>query len=217
MTPLAISQNGGHNLTKENQVDPTSGQGPEIPSGDEPSKEKGTVAYETYQKVLAEKKARDARLKDAEVKIAAFEKAQQLAEEAKLQEQGQFKTLLENEKALRIQREEELTGLKTGLANSIKRQTLEEKLGGKLKKSEYAAFIPFDRITMDENMRVDEASVTEVAEFFAKEHKELIDFRTQGATPPGTAPKSSPKLSYDSWLKLPLKEQKARMHELIKK
>lgn len=204
-------------MTKE-QVDPTSGGDPKISSGDPDPKDKGTVAYETFQKVLGEKKARDARLKEVEEKLAGFEKAQLEAEEAKLRDQGEFKSLLDKEKTLRLQKEEELNGLKMGLQNSIKRQSLEEKLGGKLKKSEYATFIPFDRISMDpETMRVDEASVSEVAEYFAKEHKELLDFGTRGVTPPGGAPKTSPKLTYESWSKLPLKEQKARMHELIKK
>lgn len=197
------------------QADPTSGGGPDIPSGEPNPKEKGTVAYETHQKLLAEKKARDVRLKEVEEKLSAFEKAQLEAEEAKLRDQGEFKSLLDKEKALRMQKEDELNSLKTGLQNSIKRQALEEKLGGKLKKSEYAAFIPFESIVMDtETMKVDEGSLNEVSETFAKSYKELFDFGGKGSTPPGTAPKSSTPLSYEAWRKLPLKEQKARMHEV---
>lgn len=191
------------------------GISPDSASGNSDPKEDGRVAYETYQKVLREKKSRDEQLKSASEKLAAYEAEKAALEEAKLKEQGEFKALLEKEQAKRKAYEEELSGLKQGLQNSIKKSALEEKLGGKLRKSEYAAFIPFERIAIDpETMKVDDLSLAEVAEEFQKEHKVLFDFGKSGNGIPGTAPKASTKLNYDEWLKLPLKEQKARMHEV---
>jgi len=195
-----------------------SGDSPDNASGNADPKEDGRVAYETYQKVLREKKARDEQLKSVSEKLAAYELEKTSLEEAKLKEQGEFKSLLEKEQAKRKAIEEELTGLKSGLQNSIKKSALEEKLGGKLRKSEYAAFIPFDRIAIDpETMRVDDTSLAEVAEEFQKEHKILFDFGNKGQGLPGNAPKAQTQLSYEQWLKLPLKEQKTRMHEVLKK
>jgi hypothetical protein len=68
-----------------------------------------------------------------------------------------------------------------------------------------------------ETMKVDETALAEVAEEFQKEHKVLFDFGNKGGGLPSGAPKAATSLSYEQWLKLPLKEQKARMSEVIKK
>lgn len=178
----------------------------------------GRVAYETYQKVLKEKKSKDETVKQLAERLAVFEAEKTAAEEKALQDQGQFKTLLEKEQNLRKAKEAELDSLKVGLQNSIKRSSLEEKLGGKLRNPAYAGVIPFDRIIIDpETMQIDETSLAEVAEELQKDHKVLFDFGTKGNVPPGNAPKTSTTLKYEDWLKLPLKEQKARMKDVQKK
>jgi TRAP-type mannitol/chloroaromatic compound transport system substrate-binding protein len=64
------------------------GESPDNASGSADSKEDGRVAYETYQKVLREKKNRDEQLKSVTERLAAFEAEKTALEEAKLKEQG---------------------------------------------------------------------------------------------------------------------------------
>jgi len=191
------------------------GAAPEPDAGGDGGKK--SVSYDSYQKLLSEKKSRDAKLKELEEKMTAIELERQQQEDAKLQEQGQFKALLEKEQASKKELESRLNALQTGLQNSIKRRAVEEKIGTRFKKDEYAAFLPYDQIRIDsETMEIDEESVLSVAELMQKEHRALFEWKTGGKQTPGDAPQATGKLTYDSWLKLPLKEQKARIKDVIK-
>ena len=188
---------------------------------------------ELTQALEAEKKSKERILnesKEYKEKFQAYkskeeELNQQRAkeEEERLREQGQFKTLLE-------QRERELEQLrgsldetkneaqsyKESIQNLKKASAFEREIGGKLKKDSYWTHVDFSRIALNpETGEIDRGSLKETADSFLKEYKELVAFPSGGNLPNGTPNGSSGKLTYEQWKKLPLKDRKLRMKDVV--
>jgi hypothetical protein len=171
---------------------------------------KGKVSYETYSRVLDEKKA-------LKKKVDEFEKGKRDAEEAKLAEQGNFKKLLE-------QREDELKSLKTendGLKSTItgsrKMNAFLNAVTGEIPK-QYLGLIDLEQIALDpQTGKPDEASVKKAARDFEKSYPDVVKRKD-----PNRLPDDAPKggagqlLSYDAWLKLPDSEKASRMKDVDK-
>jgi len=190
------------------------------PVVDDQSK-KDVVAYETYQKVLAEKKSMQAKAQEIESKLAEIEKAQRERDEAKLNEKGEFKKLVE----LRDQEIEKLRNeintvakdrdsFKGNLDDTYKLQAFYDKLPGKIKRQEYLGFVDLESIVIDPDTgTVDSSSVQNVVSNFVENYGDLIE-SSKFAGLPGDAPKGGKKLTVKDWQNLPLKEKKSRMKEV---
>jgi len=141
----------------------------------------GKVSYETYQKVLNEaKKAKEL------AKQLAEDKAK--AEEKRLAEQNEWKTLAEQYKAKFEQTSTILSEQEKSIVNGLKYQEFEKHLGGRLKKRDYATFIDFEKIAINpETKSVDEESVKTVVSGFLKEHSALVEFQGGAKLPNASA------------------------------
>jgi hypothetical protein len=141
----------------------------------------GKVSYETYQKVLNEaKKAKEL------AKQLAEDKAK--AEEKRLAEQNEWKTLPEQYKAKFEQTSTILSEQEKSIVNGLKYQEFEKHLGGRLKKRDYATFIDFEKIAINpETKSVDEESVKTVVSGFLKEHSALVEFQGGAKLPNASA------------------------------
>lgn len=190
----------------------TSGQG-ETQSNSEHT---GTVKYESFQKVLNEKKNVAERLKATEARLAEYERQNKESEERKLKEQGEYKKLLEQ----RDRELEEIRGSKSELErtilDSMKYQAVLDKIGGKLKHRDYMSHIDVDRVSFDpETKALDFNTVESVANDFLKTHSHLVSF--PNAKLPQDAPQAAESISYEQWLKLPAREMKQKMAQVKKK
>lgn len=175
------------------------------------------------ERILNESKEYKEKFQAYKSKEETFLEEQKKAEESRLREQGEYKTLLE-------QREQQLEELKSSLekangetdsykqsiVNLRKASAFERELGGKLKKDSYWTHVDFDKIAVNpENGEIDKASLKTVADGFIKEYKELVSFPVGGNMPNGTPSGSSGKLTYEQWQKLPLKDRKKRMKDVV--
>lgn len=182
-----------------------------------------TVSYQSFSKLLDQKKKTDDKLKEMEEALSLYRSKEKEAEEQKLREQGEYQKLVESrEKDLEeAKREAELernraSDLQKTLIDSAKLQAVVERIPGRVKNKDYMAFIDVDSVAIDpETNTVDMSSVENVANSFLKNHPSLIDFDNRKKLPneagsPGQA------LSYEAWLKLPLKEKREKMGEVMK-
>ena len=184
------------------------GKGNEGHESSQGSTTEDKVAYSSYQKLLAEKKALADRYREQQETLSKIEAERKEAEKKKLEEQGNYKKLLEQERQEREklanklkQTEERETGRRK-LASVIK------SVGGEIDPKFYD-LIDYDEVIVDpETGEVDKLSVTNVVEKIRATYPEII--RAKGG--PGmsqAAPKGAngaATISYDEWRKLPVKE-----------
>lgn len=172
---------------------------------------KDAVAYETYKRLVAQRKADQEKLKAQEErlkKLDEIEAEKQRLEEDKLKTDGNWKALLESREEKLKTLEEELNQTKskveqynTQFVEAAKLQALTDALGGTLKHPSYFNLVDTDKIlTNPETGEIDGESVKKYASSFLQEHKELIAF-SKPKMPDG-APKPTGTLSYDEWTQL---------------
>lgn len=189
---------------------------PEANLVDEQKEKQDVVAYETYQKTLAQEKNARAKVAELESKLNSFVNAQKQAEEAKLNEKGEFKKLVElREQEIEKLKEQlgaiekERDSYKGNLDDTYKLQAFYDKLPGKIKRKEYLSFVDLDSIVVDpETGNIDSGSLQNVVSGFVENYGDLIE-QNKFSGLPGDAPKgSSRKYTMNEWKNLTLKEKK---------
>jgi len=201
----------------------------EDPSGIDPEagggKEKDKVAYDTYKKTFNQLKAKNTAFTDLETKFADLEATVKATSDAKLEEDGELRTLLDAKKeelATAKTTIEELTGnlsvTQKTILESQKLQAVVDLLPGQVKNAKYLDFIDLEKVAFDSELGVfDETSVTNAANAFIKDHSELLDMGN-----PKKLPTDAPEggggvaLTREAWLKLSPADRKKRMGEAIK-
>ena len=174
------------------------------------------VAYETYQKTLAQEKAAKEKARELESKISEYENAKKMQEETKLNEKGEFKKLVElREKEIeRLKNEmtnlsQERDNYKGNLDDTYKLQAFYDKLPGKIKRKEYLGFVDLDSIVIDpESGNVDSDSVQNVVSNFVERYGDLIEQSKFGGLPSDAPKGSTRKYNASEWKTLTLKERK---------
>lgn len=142
-----------------------------IASG-EKDKSQDKVAYETYQKVLAE-------AKNAKEKLRALEAEKQNSLDAKLREQNEWKALAEQKEKSLAETTARLTELESTILESVKLNAFQRHLGGKIKDDAYYQFVDTASIAYNpDTKRVDEESVKSVVADFVKKHSALVEFKS---------------------------------------
>lgn len=163
------------------------------------------VAYETYKKVLDEKKSFQKRLDE-------FERKAKEQMEAELKAKEQYRELYET-------KQKELEEI----ADRLKVKELEtqnyQKMGAFLKNvqgevpQQYWGLIDLDKIIMDDSGKVDEGSVKKAVKDFERNYPEVIK-RAKTQMPNDAAAGAKGSLSYDEWLKLPYEEKRKRQKDV---
>jgi hypothetical protein len=135
------------------------------------------VAYSTYKRVLAEAK------KFKELADTLSKQTEQ-AQESKLKEQNEWKSLAEMHKAKLDETQKELAEKNRAIQDGLKYSEFTRHLGGKLKHSSYANHVDFDKILLNpETGMIEEGSVKSVVAEFIKEHSALVDFGNKPRLP----------------------------------
>jgi len=193
-----------------------------VPSGDIENKtgtasggqESGEVSYSTYKKTLSQLKSLQEKYKDQASALDSFKQKEQEFEQKKLEEEGEYKKLLDLERQKISKFEQERDSYKNKLITAHKLNAFNEKLPSKISNPKYFQHVPVEDILIDpETGLVDESSVDSVVSGFIKEHPTLL--QTKANPMPSDAPGTKTTLTHAEWLKLPtLKERKERMHEV---
>lgn len=176
---------------------------------------KNVVSFETYSKLLDQHKKTKEKEREYADKVKLYEDEKKKVEESKLKEQGEYKKLLDNRESEIKKLQEDNDNFKRAVYDGAKLQAVLEKLPGKIKKKEYLNFIDIEKIAIDpETNIIDEKTVQDVASLFVKEHSSLIE--VSGKNPlPNDSGKPGSTLKYEDWVKLPLKEKKDRLKEVV--
>jgi hypothetical protein len=142
------------------------------------------VKYETFQKVLSEKKNYQAQFNEMKASLDQLMAEKEAAEQQKLIERNEFKALYEREAASRKRAEELLEGVKKNAEDTEKRKAVLTELG--LKREEFLSFVDLNAIPLVDG-RVDEAALKSYAADFKAKFPELV-VEHKAPPPTGRAP-----------------------------
>lgn len=157
----------------------------ETNENNEQSQTPDTVAYETHKKLLDQRKADQAKLRQIQEERDALKAAQEQAENDRLVQQKQFETIAQKEKERADKLASDLQGMQKAQTESAKKAALKAALGG-VKKDEYLQFANLEQIQIVDGV-VDADSVAVVAAAFRESHGDLI-VKPAATPPPGGAP-----------------------------
>ena len=133
-----------------------------------------TVAYETHQKLLGERKRDQARIRELAEKTAAFEKAEREREEKTLLERNQFQDVLKIRDKEVEEYKTKYTQLLDYQVNTAKQVAFLENVDGKIPQK-YWGMIPRDEIQMDQDSgEIDKNSLKAAIDKFKREYPEVI-------------------------------------------
>jgi len=201
-------------------TDSTSPSGtPQNASGNPESitENKDSVAYETYRKVLGEKKKRDEELAAAKQRLEELERLQKEQEETKLKEKEDFKTLLQLREQELNESKQKLQTLETDINDGKKLNAFLKAINGTVD-NHYLSLVDLDKIVIDPNTNMpDENSVMAFAKEFEQTYSKIIDRPSGQKLPNNAASFGNGSLTVEEWTKLPLKEKKARLSEVVNK
>ena len=180
------------------------------------------VSRKELEKLLRQRKADQEKNRELSLKLEAIEREKQELEQKKLEEEGNWRELYESKNKTLAEMQNEVKSYKTKLEetektflSSAKLAAVIEKLPAKISKKEYYNFIDVDSVLIDpETGDFDEASISNVANDFVKEHSRLLDF-TNSKKLPNDAPHGNDSLSRETWLKMSPKDQRKNLHKVI--
>lgn len=198
----------------------------QIPGGDpasnqndpqNPNPKPETVKYETYSKVLSEKKKRDEENEALKTRVAEFEAKELERQEAEAKAKGDFETQLKLEREKNAKLEQSHKSLQTTVVNGQKRAAFLGMVNGDVDEA-FWSLIPLDSIALDKSTGMpDEASVKKAVELFETKYARVI-VKDSGVTLPNEAARGgSTTLSYDQWMQLPDEQKAERMKDVDKK
>ena len=145
---------------------------PVVPTGTgtdaDQSTSKDTVQYDTYKKVLAEKKRVQEQNASIQQQLDQLLMDQKTAEESKMVENQEYKKLLDLKAEELTKTVSELTSMRSAQANAVKLDAFLNAIGGKVDRK-YWGLVDLESIVVDPSTGlVEEMSVTKLVETFAK-------------------------------------------------
>jgi uncharacterized protein YhaN len=175
---------------------------------------KDQVSYETYQKLLSQRKKDQERLATLEKEQAELLDRKKQDEEHKLNEKGEYKKIIELRESKISELSSKISELENGAKNLEEQLTARKKLEAFLTKlparlidKDYLRLVDFDEIIVDPDTReVDNESLDNAVNSFVKKHGRLLETKKTGM--PNDATTAGGKIDYDAWMKLPYKEKK---------
>jgi len=167
-------------MTVETAAQPVGPSGSAADGVDSPVGSQDTVSHESFKKVLAEKKAMQA-------KLAEYQAEHEAREQAALVEQKKFEDLWKAEESKRKKAEELIEGIRLEKQNDTKRKAVLAEFG--LKREEFLKFVDLDSIPLDSEGNLDLNSVKQQAAEFKAKFPELV-VEHKAPPPTSTAPAS---------------------------
>lgn len=204
-------------MDNDKNVDETTSGGSVDTTGEASgNQQNGEVSYTTYKKTLTQLKNLQEKHRENESLLMQYQQKEKETEQKRLEEQGEYKKLLELERQKLNQYEQERDQYKNKLINAHKLNAFNEKLPSKISRPEYYDHVDIDSIVIDpETGMVDDSSVDNAVNSFMQNHYQLLD--TKKVPMPSNSPSASSTLTEEQWLKLPLKERRARLKEMVDK
>ena len=172
-----------------------------------------TVSYESHQRLLRQRKADQVKL----TRLDELEAQDKERVDDKLKASGNYEKMLSARDTEISDLKTKLTDRERTLTDGVKLQAFLDKLPGKVKRREFLKFVKIDDIALDpETNSIDTSSLEVVVNGFVKDYSDLIQPNNTATLPHDQANAGGGSLAYDDWLKLPLKEKRARSSEVIK-
>ena len=195
-------------------IPPASGQEtPPSGTGDQSNKSTrhidGYIPKDKVDEILAEKKKLQSRQKE-------FEQRDKEKEEAKLKEANEWKQLVDLKEKELSEHKTTLQQMKDQAVVRSKLESFVSTIGVGKVDQKYWQLIDLDKIVVNpETGDVDKNSVAKAVEDFKKDYPQIII--GQGKAPlPTDAPQTAQTISYSEWLKLPAKEMRKRLKDIVK-
>lgn len=182
------------------------------PSGDTTSSVSSsstdTVNYQTYQKLLSEKK----KLQEEHERLKNEAETRRQQE---LKEQEKFKELYEQTAEENKKLSEKVEAHTQRWQNAVKLSAFTDALGDKRIDSKYSGFIDTTNILINpETNEVDQVSVQKEVQRVINEYPEIVKSTATGNLP-NESPNSKGSLTEEQWRKLPAAEMKKRRKEVV--
>lgn len=171
------------------------------------------VAYETYSKVLGEKKREAKKNTELSKKVAALELEKEEAVKAELEHNSKYKELNEILAKENDDLKDSISSRDAKISDSFKLQAFKDALPGKISNQQYLSFVNLEEIIIDEGNIVNPESVKVAVDKFMNVHSSLVqteEIDLPSHTPGNTRTEG---LTEAEWKKLPLTEQKKRYQE----
>jgi hypothetical protein len=206
-----------------NPADPSGNVNPDKGGNPNPTEPKdGFVKYESYQKLLDEKKKLQAKFDAIEREKSEIEaeKSRKIEEDLKAKDDWKKLVGLKEQTIEGLKKEND--ELKGQLAerdqrrtNGLKMRSFLDSLSGKLDE-QYWPLVDLEKIVINPETGMPEPqSAQSLAKEFEAKYPLVIQ-RAGGPTLPNDAPKGAgAKLTYDEWLRLPPDQKKARLSEVM--
>jgi hypothetical protein len=170
-----------------------------------------TVAYESYQKLLSEKKKLQARLDKQEREAEGKQREE-------LEAQQKYKELWESEKTEVESLRGKVRSYEERWDDALKLDAFNRALGDTRRiDAKYSGFIDTSNILIDpETGKIDSLTAKREVDRVFKEYPEIVKSTVTNHLP-NENPNPGKALTREEWLKLPAKEMAARMREVIRK
>lgn len=170
-----------------NQADGTTNDGGSAANSGEAGANQDTVKYETYKKVLSEKKRRDEQVKALEDQLAEIKAADDAKKEGELADQNKWKEIADLRTEELGKLKGELNTLTTQQQQALKLDAFLGSLDAKLPKA-YWRLVDLNSVKINpDTNEVDDMSVSSAVELFRKSYPEVLLAKAT-ATLPTNAP-----------------------------
>ena len=171
------------------------------------AKKEDMVSYDTYQKVLAEKKKRDAEL-------AEYKADKKSREETELRQKEDWKKIIELRDKELTETKTKLSQLENGVLASVKLDSLLHKLSGSVSQ-EYFGLFDLDKIAIDPTTnKIDELSLNQYAKEVESKYSKIIE-KKGSASIPNNAANGTASPSFDNWGSMSLADKKKYEKEYV--
>lgn len=193
--------------------DPSSPSGTPSSSGgqESDSNKPDTVAYDTYRKVLSEKKKRDEENEKLQLALKEFEAKEKERVEAELKAKGDLQKLLDLQKQEKAGIEAKLKEKESFIENHLKVQAFKAEVKGQIPE-QFERLIDVSKIIVDPTTgKPDPVSVANVAREFETQYGVILGKGGKTPLPNEAAAGSAKKITVAEWKLLPLKEMKEKL------
>jgi hypothetical protein len=177
-----------------------------------------SVSYDSHRRLLSEKKRVQAERDELKQQLQTRLDAEAEAEKKRLEDQGEYKKLLENERKAKAELEAKLTRHTETQREAKKLGAVIDALDNKVDKK-FWRFLDTSGVVIDpETGELDAMSVQKAVDGIRKEFPEFIRTGTNGGTLPADAAQSGniDLSNDDAWKNLPLEKQRELLPERVK-
>lgn len=153
-------------------------------AGGEIEKKEESVSYETYKKLVEQRKSDQRKAQEMAAKLAEYEASQKAAEEKALSEQNKWKELAEKAQLERDEAKKEKESLYQSIENAEKIEAFEAAIGARLAHPSFKAHINLGAIAIDANGEIDLESLNSEIKRFTETYGNSLLKQQQITTPP---------------------------------